>query len=193
MEHFIVAQFENILIRPLEIRDIELLRQWRNDEKISTYLAPIPYISVEMQKNWFDRYLLDKDNITFVIEENQLLKRVVGSISIYGFQEDQAEIGKIVIGDEEAHGKQVGYRALLLALSYGYKFLRINKFLLNVHEDNVAARTIYQKVGFKIVGQHLFMKGGYELEMELYKEWFEHINPCVVDITYCNKLEGANI
>ena len=193
MEHFIVAQFENIIIRPLEQQDIELLRQWRNDEKISTYLASIPHISGEMQKNWFDRYLSDRDNITFAIVEDQFLKRVVGSLSIYGFHEHEAEIGKIVIGDAEAHGKQVGYRALLLALSYGYEFLRINKFLLNVHEDNVAARTIYQKVGFKIVGQHPFIKGGVELEMELSKDLFEHRNPCTMNITYCNKLEGSNI
>ena len=193
MEHFIAAQLENIIIRPLEQQDIELLRQWRNDEEISTFLAPVPYISGEMQKRWFDRYLLDRDNITFAIKENQLLKRVVGSISIYGFQEDKAEIGKIVVGDVAAHGKRIGYRALLLALSYGYKFLRINKFLLNVHEDNVAARIIYQKVGFRIVGQHPFLKGGVELELELSKEWFEHINPSFMDITYCNKLEGSNI
>ena len=190
MEHFVTVKLENISIRPLEKQDIELLRQWRNDEKISTYLAPIPHISVEMQKNWFDRYLSDRDNLTFVIEENQFLKRVVGSLSIYGFREHEAEIGKIVIGDAEAHGKQVGYRALLLALSYGYKFLRINKFLLNVHEDNVAARTIYQKVGFKIVGQHPFIKGGDELEMELPKDLFEHKNSSVKDIMYYNVEEN---
>ena len=62
----------------------------------------------------------------------------------------------------------------------------INKFLLNVHEDNVAARTIYQKVGFKIVGQHPFIKGGDELEMELSKDLFKHRNPSVKDIMYYN-------
>lgn len=189
MEHFISARLDNVTIQPLDKKDIELLRQWRNDQEISRYLAPIPYISKEMQRRWFDRYLLDKNNVTFAIEENIFLKRVVGSISIYGFQEDKAEIGKIVIGDAEAHGKRLGYRALLLALSYGYKYLRLNKFLLNVHEDNVAARNIYQEVGFEIVGQHPFIKGGVELEMELSKDMFEHRNSRIMDILYCNVKE----
>ena len=37
MEHTYVARLGQLLIRPLEYGDLELIRQWRNDEKISRF------------------------------------------------------------------------------------------------------------------------------------------------------------
>lgn len=172
MKHLVTAQMENVIIRPLEKSDIELLRQWRNSKEISKYLTPVPYISIGMQDEWYNTYLMDSNILMFAVEETCILKHMVGTIAIYGFNQHTAEIGKIVIGDSDAHGKRIGYKAVLLVVLYGFQYLNIQKFKLNVHECNDAAKKIYTAVGFEVVGKHPFVNGGNELEMELDKVHF---------------------
>ena len=46
-----------------------------------------------------------------------ILKAItVGSLAAYNFNEHSCEVGKIVIGDESAHGRGKGYKALLMAI-----------------------------------------------------------------------------
>lgn len=187
MQHSYGAEYKHVRIRPLEERDIELLRMWRNDPEISRFLRPIPYITPEMQKKWFEGYLKDPSTVTFAVEEVERLHRVVGSLSIYGLssQRKEGEIGKIVIADEEAHGRQVGYLALVLALQLGFTALGLESFNLSAHQQNGAALKIYDKAGFRREGSHPFTTGGLEVEMRLTREDFRKANPFVP----CIKME----
>lgn len=183
MNHPYCAEYKHVRIRPLHEADIELLRVWRNDPAISTFLRPIPYITPSMQHTWFSTYLQDSSAITFAIEEIAELHRVVGSLSIYNLSgTDSAEIGKIVVGDMDARGKQIGYLSLVLALQIGFQFLGLHKFTLSVHERNIPAMHIYQKAGFQTVGSHNFINGGKELEMHLTKAGFEDSNPMLSEV-----------
>lgn len=67
MKHGYCSESDAILIRPLEKRDLEYLRSWRNDEKLSNYLQNIPYITEEAQIKWFEKYLEDKNTLFFTI------------------------------------------------------------------------------------------------------------------------------
>ena len=94
---------------------------------------------------------------------------MVGSVAVYGFRGDEAEVGKIVVGDPEAKGKKIGYYGLLLAMYVGYQKMGVNTYLGDVHEDNMSAKTNDLRAGFIVTGKHPFVKGGYELEMVLPK------------------------
>ena len=111
MNHNYEITYKNVRLCPLSEKDIENLRVWRNDEGNSKYLRKIPYITPDGQRNWFDDYLKNEDEFCFSIIENQNLKRVVGSLSLYNFHEDSCEFGKILIGDNEAHGRRIGVNA----------------------------------------------------------------------------------
>ena len=174
MKHRYCAESEAILIRPLAKGDLEYLRSWRNDEKLSTYLRSIPYITEDAQLKWFDKYLGDNNTVFFTIVDKER-KVTVGSAALYNFDNDSCEVGKIVIGDSSSHGKGIGYRSLLLAITVAIRKLEIRTFRL--HEDNIPARNIYDKVGFKVIGKHDFEKGGYELEMEITSDRFFELNP----------------
>jgi len=176
MKHGYCAESEKILIRPLEREDLEYLRTWRNDAKLSTYLRGIPYITRESQIEWFENYLVDKNTLFFAIVDKDR-RATVGSAALYNFNNNSCEVGKIVVGDSSSHGKGIGYRSLLLAITLAIRKIGIKEFRLDVHENNIPARVIYEKVGFEVIGKHAFEKGGYELEMAINSKQFLEHNP----------------
>lgn len=166
MNHRYCAEYGKLKLRPLHLCDIERLRIWRNDAEISRYLSPVPYISMEMQKQWYQDYLTD-DSILFFAVTEKAEERVIGTAALYDFREQSCEAGKIVIGDKTKKGQGFGCHSLLALLWIGIAELGIKKFRLQVCEDNTAARHMYLKAGFTETGRHPFIRGGSELCMEM--------------------------
>lgn len=175
MKHSYTSQYKNVSIFPLSKEYIELLRTWRNDKKNAKYLRNIPYITSEMQDKWYEDYIKNKDEICFVIYENQDLKRVVGSLSLYNFQGNQAEFGKILIGEADAHGRSVGYHAILAVMKIAFEVLELDTVVLHVFEENIAARHIYEKAGFIKMGSKS-VNNMIENYMELHRSHFVGVN-----------------
>jgi len=148
MVHNYTSEYKNVLLKPLAESDIENLRLWRNDSNNSKYLRQIPFITSEMQRKWFENYLLNEDEICFSINEIEELNKAVGSLSLYDFDGRQAELGKILIGDPESHGKSIGFNSINAVLKIAFEELKLDKVVLYVYDENVAARHIYEKVGF---------------------------------------------
>lgn len=182
MNHKYSASLDNVRLRPLKKEDIEKLRIWRNDPDISRFLSPIPYITEIMQEKWFEKYLRDPDEIIFAIEETDCLNRVVGSLSLYNFSNNEVEIGKIVVGDEAAHGMGIGKKAFLSAMVFAFERLKISIIKCSVHRENQSARHIYFDIGFRVIGEHDFINGGTEDELQIDKTFFEKHNPKVRDV-----------
>ncbi len=150
MVHNYNMKCENVLLRPLSENDIEKLRNWRNNSNNSKYLNKIPHITPDLQKKWYEKYLNNEDEICFAIIENQNLKRMVGSLSLYGFENDECLFGKILIGDQEAHGQKVGLNATKAAVAVAFDQLNMKVVNLYVYEDNLGALKVYKKAGFYI-------------------------------------------
>lgn len=150
MIHDYRYKYKNIIIRQVVEDDLEMLREWRNNPENTRFLRKIPYITKEMQKQWFCSYLSNEDELMFVIEETEDINEVVGSFSMYNFSEDKAEFGKFLVGNNNAHGKSVGLNALIAAMIISKKMLKLKKLYLHVYEKNKAAVKVYKKAGFFI-------------------------------------------
>lgn len=183
MRHKFCAEYKHVRIRPLRESDLEYLRTWRNNKDMSKFLRPMDEITPEMQKNWYIKECSDDTSATFAIEEIDELNRIVGSVAIYDINKNEAEIGKIVVGDPMAKGKKIGYYGLLLAMYVGYMKLGIETYLGEVHEDNMSAKTNDLRAGFIVTGKHPFATGGYELEMNLPKEHFWEVHDFLNEIS----------
>ena len=172
MDHNYSARLDCILIRPLGNKDIELLREWRNDKKSTRFLRDVGYITEEMQKKWYQNYLKNDRDLVFAIEDIGELKRVVGSLSLYDWDRDSktCEIGKIQIGDSAAHGKGIGRKTLVMAMKIAFQKLGIQKIVASVHPDNVQAYHNDMKIGFRVVGETPSVAGGNELLLEMFEE-----------------------
>lgn len=173
MQHIYSAIYENVMICPLEEDHIELLRMWRNNPQNAQFLNKMQYITKKMQKNWYESYLLNENEITFAIIE-KTLNRMVGSISLLNFEKKRVECGHIMVGDAEAHGKHVCENALHAILKIAFVKMRMEEVYLHVFKDNVKAVHIYQKVGFKISKRTNTEHEG-ELMMVLYNSDFDMV------------------
>lgn len=170
MKHNYCGEFDNVCLKPLSIEDIEMLRIWRNNKEQTKFLRQIGDITPEMQLNWYNSYIKNDQDVVFGIHETKELNRLVGSLSIYDIKDGRAEIGKIQIGDQEAHGKGIGRTSLVIAMKIGFELLGLDEIYASVHQDNVAARTNDLRIGFKIVGNHPSCVGGLEDELIIHKE-----------------------
>lgn len=182
MNHNYGASYENVRLRPLKKEDIEKLRIWRNDASKTQYLRPIGEITPEMQERWYEDYFVNPDEIIFAIEENERLNRIVGSIALYNFHGDTAEVGKIQIGDSEANGCGIGRKSLVMAMWIGFQKLNLKKIVGSVHRKNKAAHINDIRVGFQIVGEHESPVGGIEDEIEIDEGRLLQINPYIPQI-----------
>lgn len=167
MKHNYSAKYANVLLRPLCAEDIENLRTWRNNTEQTRFLRSIGYITPQMQQTWFENYLEDPDIVIFAIVENSMLNRMVGSVALYSFKGDEAEVGKIQIGDPEAAGRGLGKISLVLAMWIGFKKMGLKKIVGAVHQVNIAAHKTDMKIGFQIVGNHPAEVGGLEDDIEI--------------------------
>ena len=166
MKHSYSISYKNVALKPISDGELELLRTWRNDPANTKYLRQIPYITPEMQKRWYESYLANGDEMTFAIFETKQLGRAVGSLSLYDFCDGEAEFGKILIGDSEAHGRSVGLHATVAALKIAFAYLKLKKLRLHVFSDNIPAVKVYAKAGFEVVDEHE-TNGMKELTMEI--------------------------
>ncbi len=153
MKHDITVAYENVLLRPTLEADIESLRVWRNDPANTAYLRPIPPITREQQAAWFRATDEKKNEYLFSVVETRELHALVGSLSLYGITDRDAEFGRFLVGEPRAHGKKVGQNALHAALLVAFEKLGLSRVHLTVYKNNVPAIRVYSAVGFENVGE----------------------------------------
>ena len=170
MIHAYSRKEKNVLLRPLEEKDIEQLRVWRNNPSNTKYLRKIPIITKEKQRSWFVSYLNNPDELIFAIEECEDLNRLVGSLSLYSFNGSSCCFGRILVGDNEAHNKNVGLNATIAVIKVAFYQLGLEKIELTVFPENLPALTIYNKAGFNIENEHITEEGRIEYLMVIKKE-----------------------
>ena len=121
------------------------------------YLYNIP-INVEDTKKWFDNVRNNPNRHDMVIEYNNIPVGVIGIINV---QNKKGEY-YITLGETEYKRKGISYEATNLVLDYAFKKLHLEKVWLCVDEENIAARNLYEKVGFaqeKLLKEDMFFKG----------------------------------
>lgn len=166
MQHNYEISYKNVHLRPLAECDIEILRNWRNNPSNSQYLSKKPQITHEMQLEWYKKYLEDKNEILFAIEENRFLNRFVGALGLYDLTGDECFYGKILLGDNESHGIRVGLNATIAALKIALSELNIKKVSVYVYPENRPSRTMCEQAGFRVKGFHIDSTGKEELLMQ---------------------------
>ena len=156
-------------MRPLEKEDIEQLRKWRNDPENSEFLSRVGYITRETQISWFERSLKEPDNLMFAVDFEGVFS---GSMSLYNFTSDSVELGRILIGNPEAHGHKVAAKASEAIISVAFYKLGKESVYLHVFKNNIAAVKAYSGAGFKVIDEHI--NGGRpEYRMEIYRQDFK--------------------
>jgi len=141
------------MLRPLEELDLEVVRQWRNQDHIRSNFINSDYITREKQKKWYQDYIQRDDDLMFVIEDTGVFKCPVGTVALYHIDRInlRAEFGRLMIGHQGAGRKGFAYKATRLLCHFAFKTLGLKEICLRVFDSNRPAIGLYQKVGFTVV------------------------------------------
>ncbi len=141
----------NVAIRPLQASDALVSVTWRNCPAIWTHTGSRPdmEITVDDELAWIRAVIAEESSERFAI----LVDRVyVGNIYLTGIKDGSAEY-HIFIGDQAYWGKGVARLASKEIIRYAVNVLRLRSVTLEVHEDNLAAVSLYRSLGFVQTGR----------------------------------------
>lgn len=127
---------------------IELVRQWRNDPKISQYMFFKDYITPEMQEAWFQKINND-NNFYFIIEYEG---KEIGLINIKDIDCEKkcGETG-VFVYDDLYLNSDIAYRAHLLIFDFIYIDIRLQYTFSHITRDNIRAQRFASFLGGTVV------------------------------------------
>ncbi len=137
-----------IKIRPLRIEDAYTSVRWRNDKDVFKYTGNTydHEITLESELEWIKRVIAKKDDYRCAILADEVY---VGNIYLTDITEDGTAKYHIFIGNKDYWGKGVARKASELILNYAFGVLGLESVNLKVHKENIAALSLYRKLGFQ--------------------------------------------
>lgn len=143
-----VIEKYDIRLERLTIDKIEMIRQWRNDPKISQYMEFRQEITSEMQLKWF-RSIDNENNLYYIIVYNGL---EIGLINIkdIDLQKKSGESG-VFIYENKFLNSDISYRAHLCLFDYYFQQLGFEELHAHILESNHRAQRFCEYLGYKQV------------------------------------------
>lgn len=134
-------------IRPLAESDAYVSVKWRNDPQVFKYTGNTydHEITLDSELAWIRKVMANQDEYRCAIIADD---KYVGNIYLTGIHDGQADY-HIFIGDRTSWGKGIAAEASRLILRYGFDVLGLDRVNLNVRPDNIAAVSLYDKLGFR--------------------------------------------
>lgn len=136
-----------VTLRRLEMEDIELVRQWRNDAEVNLYMEYREHITAKMQQKWFES-IDNNENLFYVIEYKE---EKIGLISTFAidWNKKHAECG-IFVWARKYWQSVVPVFAVLTMLDINFLALGLEQFNVKIHENNIRAKSYNKKLGYEM-------------------------------------------
>ena len=141
-----ILNFGNL--RSIEESDLQLILNWRNDEKVRKNMYNENLISHTEHVNWWNSILIS-DNKKYLIYENFSIP-----LGVIGFTEIDKKNLKVNWNFYSNPVAPVGIGSFMefLALDYAFSILEVNKVNCEVLIQNKSVIALHEKFGFKIEG-----------------------------------------
>lgn len=147
-----------ITLRPFEEKDIGNKVKWINDPENNTYLHYNIPLNYEDTLSWYRNHKNDTNRHDMIMEYDGVPVGVIGIINI---DKKKGEY-YITLGDNNYRRKGISYEATNQIITKAFKEFGVEKIWLCVDAENVPARRLYEKVGFKLEGtlrKDIYFKG----------------------------------
>ncbi len=135
-----------VILRRLELRDIELVRYWRNHQSIQKHMVIHANITRENQYQWFES-INNSLNFYFIIEYNG---NSVGLVNGKDYMSDkqEMEVG-IFIWDTDVLTTFVPVSASLCSIDFGFYIYQLKKIRCTILNRNQIAINYNKQLGFE--------------------------------------------
>lgn len=165
----------NIMLRPIEVQDLEFLRVMHNDWSTLQNLTDSRMINEIQQDAWFESMCLSKTSLRLAAlsEEHGL----IGCVRIDHIDpiNRSAQVGGDIASDFRGIG--LGSAMFSACLKYVFDVLNVRRAYLSVLETNNRAIGMYKKHGFQEEGRQI--GAIYRLG-----EYFDYINMYLLESDY---------
>ncbi|WP_042165717.1 GNAT family N-acetyltransferase [Paenibacillus gorillae] len=156
-----------VKLKRLQHNDIEMVRNWRNDPKVSMYMEYREYISQEMQEKWYSN-LNENENFYFIIEfEGQDIG--LTEIKKISFDNNCGETG-MFIADEKYLNSTIPYQVVFALVDFAFYELKLSYLNAYILTDNRRAIRFNKSLGFVLESQQ---EDSYKQLYKLYKSNYE--------------------
>ena len=145
-----IIEGERVYIRELTENDAtERYCKWLNDPVVNKYLETRE-ATIEDLKEYIKSRKKSPNCLFFGIflKENN---KHIGNVKLepIDFEKKISDFG-MMIGEKEYWGKGIGTEVTQLVINYAFNELNLKKIRLGVIPENIPARKVYEKVGFKV-------------------------------------------
>lgn len=136
-------------IRNIEEQDLQARVDWMNDSRVNATLNIQLPVTIESTVNWYHRIQGNKTRRDFSFEKDGQLVAMGGFTDI----DDKARKAELYIFvNPVLQGKGLGMESVRVMCQYGFEQMGLQKICLYTNSDNLAARHIYEKIGFVLEG-----------------------------------------
>lgn len=172
------CESENILLRPLEPEDLEILYVWEND--INVWKATntiVPYSRYVLKQYLANSHksIFETGQLRLMIE-NKAASSLAGTVDLFDFDpmNARAALGVLIYAEaDRRHG--FASEAMSLTVDYCFNILQLHQTYCNVDEDNIGSIKMLLNLGFEQTGiKKQWIKAGNNWKNEIL---FQKINP----------------
>lgn len=150
-------QFGNVLFRPVEKQDLELLHVWENDAELMMYSRskPLTFLSMVQLEKRFEERLKEEKHLRFIIELVDTMKPI-GIARLEQRDWDNVKTGHIgtYIGKKELWGRGIGRQITVALLEMAFTQLNMERCDAGSVEYNSRAYKTLIACGFKKSGTY---------------------------------------
>lgn len=154
-----ILERERIKLRPIGVSDAEKTLQWRLSERAKLMQSGAK--TVKEQEAWINSTLLKTNEITFIIEFDNL---PVGMFAICNINKryKNCSIERLLIGEKEIVGNHpVAFESELLICDYAFNDLDMHKVKGDIMEDNKDMIKFRKYLGYNFDG---FLRDEYVIQ-----------------------------
>ena len=175
---------KNVLLKLMQYRDIELMRNWRNDKRINKYFIFRSYITSSQQERWFRKLVAASNAYYFLIYvDNQAIGYT--EIKNIDFEKKNAETG-ILIARPEYRNSLIPIESSILRNDFSFYNLKLHCLTARILESNKRALRLAKAFGYNMVAtEHITIDNCPEkvmfLELTLldYERYVKKIRPLI--------------
>lgn len=141
-----------VLLREIEMKDLEMVRLWRNDPKISQFMLSQEQITPAQQQQWFDLCRQSSTQMHFVIlyKDHPIGVANIKSVGHKPLSESHAFEPGLYIYDDRYRGNFLSFCPALTLNDYCFEYLGCDRLTARVLKNNEAAIRFNKQLGYEV-------------------------------------------
>ena len=147
-----------IRLRALEPKDIDILYQWENDQKLWSVGCTIAPFS----RHVLDQYIENSHHdiyttgqLRFMIETLDEQPQTIGMVDLYAFEPFHMRSGIGIMIHEKFRNKGYGSEAIDLTIDYAFNFMNFKQLFCEITTDNPQSLILFKNKGFQLTGTRI--------------------------------------